>query len=83
MDLAVRYSGMSAQGKARIVDYVADKYYQSLDGADTAQRTGAALPRLAVESLSCLQTLYPKYGQSMSSEDAMDASIRDCGTKQR
>jgi hypothetical protein len=81
MDLAVRHSGYSAQGKIKIVDYVFDKYYRSLGAADSVERTGSALPRLAIDSLSCLQTLYPKYYQSMNSVDAMDASIRDCGTK--
>ena len=60
---------------------VFDKYYRSLGAADSVERTGSALPRLAIDSLSCLQTLYPKYYQSMNSVDAMDASIRDCGTK--
>ena len=81
MDLAVRHSGYSAQGKIKIVEYVFDKYYRSLGAADSVERTGAALPRLPIDSLSCLQTLYPKYYQSMGSADAMDAAIRDCSTK--
>lgn len=81
MDLAVRYSGLPAQGKAKILEYAAEKYYQGLSGAESAERAGKALPRLPLDSLSCLRTLFPKYYQSMSAVDAMDASIRDCGSR--
>ncbi|MBL6989524.1 MAG: hypothetical protein ISR65_07085 [Bacteriovoracaceae bacterium] len=76
MDLVVEGFANDLYGKNDIVVFVADKYYKSFDGATTAKK--AAKGAGAVNDLSCLQTLYPKYYRSMDAASAMDKAITSC-----
>jgi hypothetical protein len=78
MTLAIRYSGIAADGKAQIAKYLAAKYYINLDGSNSAKKTGLALSKLDPRGLNCLKNSYNIYYRTLSSDVSADKAVMAC-----
>ncbi len=78
MDLAVKYGGQDSKGKTPELKYLIEKYYVSLNGADSAKRAGMALIKIERNSLGCLKSMYEKYYRSYNAATSADKAVDAC-----
>ena len=78
MELAANYSGSEAFGKARIAEYMLEKYFISLSSSASVRKAGAGIRVVSYNSFSCLRRSFEAYYRQYSSTTAMDKAIQDC-----